>query len=483
MAVRASRAFSTSESASRTTPSPRNTHWAGTGKKNPSAAAISRHTTAPVSAWRLSRLVTLSPPPLRLEGPEGEEQREHDSGQVVDEILGVDQPAREAIEVIGERQVLAHPAQAAPRELGPPSHDPEGEQDPEGAEAGHDLVLGQGRHEHPHRQERGAGQDQAEVTGEDRAPLDAGEVGDEPRIEQGQGEQDRVGQQQLEGPRLPLLREQAHREHRDEEQQHHAHVAEERTHHVLDHVEVLAELRLHERAHRRVAVEREDRAEEDAGDEQEEREDHVGHRGAEVELHLLLEDRQPAHQRASSSAATTSGATCSPATTRMTTSSRLMPTWCSSWRAQFLPVTRRTRSARTSRSRSDSTTKPTPPSREARGSTATTPGTARRAPATSPDAFATRTSMRAVGNTCCTSSDSVPWATMRPWLMMTMPSHTIDTSGRMCVERITVCWPASERISARISAICRGSSPMVGSSRISTSGSPSRAWASPTRCR
>src|ERR1700687_4315387 len=163
MAVRTSRAFSTSESSSRTTPSPRKTHWAGNGKKNPSAAAIRKHTTAPVIAWRLSRLVTLSPPPLRLEGPEGEEQREHDAGQVVDEILGVDQPAREAVEVIGERQGLEHPAQAAPRELGTPPHDPEREQDPEGAEAGHDLVLGQGRHEHSHRQERGAGQDQAEV--------------------------------------------------------------------------------------------------------------------------------------------------------------------------------------------------------------------------------------------------------------------------------------------------------------------------------
>src|SRR6266446_5162426 len=145
MAVRASPAFRTSESKSRSTPSPRKTHCAGSGKKDQSATATSRHTTAPVIAWRLSRLVTLSPPPLRFERPEGEEQRQHDAGQVVDEILGVDQPAREAVEVIDEREILEHPAQAAPRELGPPSHDPEREQDPEGAEAGHDLVLGQGR--------------------------------------------------------------------------------------------------------------------------------------------------------------------------------------------------------------------------------------------------------------------------------------------------------------------------------------------------
>jgi hypothetical protein len=45
--------------------------------------------------------------------------------------------------------------------------------------------------------------------------------------------------------------------------------------------------------------------------------------------------------------------------------------------------------------------------------------------------------------------------------MMITPSQTIETSGRMCVDRITVCWPASDRISERISAICLGSSPMV----------------------
>ena len=43
---------------------------------------------------------------------------------------------------------------------------------------------------------------------------------------------------------------------------------------------------------------------------------------------------------------------------------------------------------------------------------------------------------------------------MRPRLMMMTPSHTIVTSGRMCVDRITVCCPASDLISARISVIC-----------------------------
>ncbi len=123
------------------------------------------------------------------------------------------------------------------------------------------------------------------------------------------------------------------------------------------------------------------------------------------------------------------------------------------------------------------------PSRDCTGSTRLTMGRARSAASTSPVGPATCSSTRAAGNTCSTSSDSVPWATMRPRWMMITPSHTMDTSGRMWVDRITVCWPARERIRARISVICFGSSPMVGSSRISTSGSPRRAWASPTRWR
>ena len=66
--------------------------------------------------------------------------------------------------------------------------------------------------------------------------------------------------------------------------------------------------------------------------------------------------------------------------------------------------------------------------------------------------------------------------------MITAP-QTIETSGRMCVERITVCWPANDLMSDRISVICLGSRPIVGSSRIRTSGSLTIAWATPTRWR
>src|SRR5215471_2049175 len=483
------------------------------GAKSATPPAPRRQSAPTHPACFLTTLTTLPPPPLRLERAQREEQRERDRREVVHEVLGVDQAAAEGIHVLSDREVLEHRAEGAAGELRAPSDDPERQQHPEGSESRYDLVLGQRGDQEPHREERATGQDQAEVAGEHRPPLDAGEVRDDPRIEQRQDEQQdvqdqgghvlprhdlavahRVRQQELDRAGLLLLGEQPHRHHRQEEQQDHAHVREQRPHHVLGDVEVLAHAGLHERPHRDVAVVQEDLAEEPAGDQQEEGEDDIGHRGAEVQPHLLLENGQPAHQRSSGAAGASSTATASPATTgasddsspattRMKTSSRLMPTWCNSLSAQPRLSTSEARSLRTSRSRAASTRNPCTPSREGRSSTLSTAGTARSACATSPLAPATRTSTRAAGKTCSTSSVSVPCATMRPRLMMITPSHTIDTSGRMCVDRMTVCWPASERMSARISAICFGSRPMVGSSRISTSGSPRSAWASPTRWR
>ena len=74
-------------------------------------------------------------------------------------------------------------------------------------------------------------------------------------------------------------------------------------------------------------------------------------------------------------------------------------------------------------------------------------------------------------------------ATTRPLLMMTTRPQVIETSGRMWVERMTVWLPAKERMSSRVSMICFGSRPAVGSSRMSTSGLWRIAWARPTRWR
>ena len=71
---------------------------------------------------------------------------------------------------------------------------------------------------------------------------------------------------------------------------------------------------------------------------------------------------------------------------------------------------------------------------------------------------------------------------MRPRLMMSTRSHTAAISGRMCELRMTVCSRPRLRMSDRVSMICWGSRPMVGSSRISTGGFATMACATPTRC-
>ena len=77
----------------------------------------------------------------------------------------------------------------------------------------------------------------------------------------------------------------------------------------------------------------------------------------------------------------------------------------------------------------------------------------------------------------------VSQATRWPLEMMRMVWHTAWTSERMWLLRMTVCFWPRDWIRERISMICLGSRPTVGSSRITTSGSPSRAWAMPTRWR
>src|SRR6266481_739149 len=81
------------------------------------------------------------------------------------------------------------------------------------------------------------------------------------------------------------------------------------------------------------------------------------------------------------------------------------------------------------------------------------------------------------------SPGRVSSATTLPCEMIRTRWQVATTSGRMWVERMMVCLPASDLISSRTSMIWAGSRPIVGSSRISTSGSLSSAWASPTRCR
>ena len=74
-------------------------------------------------------------------------------------------------------------------------------------------------------------------------------------------------------------------------------------------------------------------------------------------------------------------------------------------------------------------------------------------------------------------------ATSLPCEMISILLHMACTSERMCEDMSTVRLSPSWPMSARISSIWMGSRPTVGSSSITVSGSPSRAWAMPTRWR
>src|SRR5262249_49695956 len=71
----------------------------------------------------------------------------------------------------------------------------------------------------------------------------------------------------------------------------------------------------------------------------------------------------------------------------------------------------------------------------------------------------------------------------RPLSSSATRSAVFSTSLRICELMSTVWRPASERISSRISMICLGSRPLVGSSRMRISGSWISACASAVRWR
>ena len=91
---------------------------------------------------------------------------------------------------------------------------------------------------------------------------------------------------------------------------------------------------------------------------------------------------------------------------------------------------------------------------------------------------------RRSSRTPVSSSARVPCAWIRPPPMIIIRSATASTSASRCEESSTVPpRSAKPRSRPRIQRMPSGSRPLAGSSRISTSGSPSSAWASPRRWR
>ena len=80
-----------------------------------------------------------------------------------------------------------------------------------------------------------------------------------------------------------------------------------------------------------------------------------------------------------------------------------------------------------------------------------------------------------VGGSSCLSSARVPSAMIRPSWRIAIRSASCSASSRYCVVSSTVVpWPASSRTVLQTSSRDCGSSPVVGSSRKSTGGSPIR---------
>src|SRR5437016_7123782 len=389
-------------------------------------------------------------PPARFESAEREEEREGDEVQVVHDVLRVEHALGEVVVVLEDREVLEHLAPRAARVVRAPPDDPEHQENAERRDRGDDLVLGQRRGEEAHRDERATHEEEPEVARRHRSPLEPCKGDDDPRVEEREREHERVErergevlpsqhgavahrvrEQELDRARAPPFGDEPHRHQRHQQKEDDADIREQRPHHADGHVHLAGHRRVHDRLYGREREVRKDAGEEVACDQREDRRDHVRDRRREVEPHLLLEDRPDPHAPGSSAA-------CSPATIRMKTSSSVVPTRLSSSRPHRCCAASSKISRRTSRPRADSTRYFPPPSVTARPWTATTPAIVRIRSSTAAGGAAISTSTRAVGKNWSTSVSIGPCATIDPLLMITTPSHTTDTSGRMCVERITV---------------------------------------------
>src|SRR5262245_28166816 len=90
------------------------------GQNSVTPPAPMRQSAPSQPAFFLRTLTPLPAPPLRLERPEREEERQGDGRGVVDEILGVDDSPAERVHVLGDREVLEDRAEAPAREFRSP---------------------------------------------------------------------------------------------------------------------------------------------------------------------------------------------------------------------------------------------------------------------------------------------------------------------------------------------------------------------------
>jgi hypothetical protein len=146
-------------------------------------------------------------------------------------VTAVDHAAHEVLEVVVEADPLHDRREALRQKRQKPPDDPERETDDAAGEEGDELVVGPARSQHAEREHRAALEEQREITGEHRSPVEVTERRHADRICQRAREQHREqaerrqilahddlgvfhrhGQQDLDRARALLFREQAHRE-------------------------------------------------------------------------------------------------------------------------------------------------------------------------------------------------------------------------------------------------------------------------------
>src|SRR5690348_8571389 len=87
----------------------------------PNTSAIPSQLRNPRNFW----FMALALPPFRVHRPCGQEQAKGDEAEVVDQVLGVDDPLGEVVEVVGDGKVVEHLLRRRPRERSDPVDHPE----------------------------------------------------------------------------------------------------------------------------------------------------------------------------------------------------------------------------------------------------------------------------------------------------------------------------------------------------------------------
>src|ERR1035437_6416214 len=445
----------------------------------------------------------LCPPPQRFHRSRSCKQRKEDKRNVEDRVFQIEHALTEVFEVGDDRKVIDHLGGHGCVEGREPAQQPQQQASEECDTAGDDLVPGGGGDESPDGQQAAALQSQPEVGHQHRFEVrlapgkqqrdvdhqhgqDAGvqEHGAEPLAEDDLGIGHGRGKQEVDGAGPFLFGEEPHGDHGDEEQRHGGGEAEQRADDLLVDVHGLAlahHLGLEAEADEVARGGVKAKAEYQPAQPQ----DRIGYGRREIALEFLLTHEEHVFHFLSPSL---TWSFCSAAVSWRKMSSRLRPTARNSLRFQPELTTVRASSARMWRPCRLSISKVSRPFLESFMTTRLTPATCSRRWSTSlglgwPSAASTSSATASDPRRRLVRLVTVSMATSLPRSMMMTCSQECSTSERMWVLRMMVCSPASDLSSSRISMICLGSRPEVGSSRIRTGGLWMMAWARPTRWR